>query len=68
MLIDVGVCVLQDLDKDDYIPEPFREAPPDLVTSLQKKERDERARRDKLKQTKLQALGFEGENSGEILT
>ncbi|KAI9747651.1 MAG: SM-like, degradation of cytoplasmic mRNAs and positively regulates transcription initiation [Lichina confinis] len=56
-----------DLDKDDYIPEPYREAPVELVKSLQRKEQGERARKDKSRHGKLQALGFEGDNAGEAL-
>lgn len=56
-----------DLDKDDYIPEPYREAPVELVKSLYRKEQGERARQDKGRHGKLQALGFEGDNAGEAL-
>ncbi|KAI9832343.1 MAG: hypothetical protein M1826_002029 [Phylliscum demangeonii] len=55
-----------DLDKDDYIPEPYREAPADEVVRIQKREQAERGRRDKLRQSKLQALGFDVEGSGEV--
>ncbi|KAI9760242.1 MAG: hypothetical protein M4579_001755 [Chaenotheca gracillima] len=56
-----------DLDKDDYIPEPFRQTSPEHVFSLQKKEQEERKRTNKSRNERLQALGFEGENMGEVL-
>ncbi|KAI9792406.1 MAG: SM-like, degradation of cytoplasmic mRNAs and positively regulates transcription initiation [Peltula sp. TS41687] len=46
-----------DLDKDDYIPEPYREASVEQVTALQKKEQNERTRKDKLRLSRLKALG-----------
>ncbi|KAL8949669.1 MAG: hypothetical protein Q9222_004249 [Ikaeria aurantiellina] len=57
----------QDLDKDDYIPEPFRKATPEEVHALTKRKNQETKRSDKTRQAKLQALGFEAEHSGEIL-
>ncbi|KAI9844573.1 MAG: SM-like, degradation of cytoplasmic mRNAs and positively regulates transcription initiation [Sclerophora amabilis] len=56
-----------DLDKDDYIPEPFQQASAEQVFMLQKKEQDERKRVTKRRNDRLQALGFEGENAGEVL-
>lgn len=57
----------QDLDKDDYIPEPFEPAPIEKVFALQKQEQDDRKKRDKRRRAKLQTHGFEGEQSGEAL-
>ena len=57
----------QDLDKDDYIPEPYRKASPEEVHQLHLKEMQESKRSDKTKQSKLKELGFEVEHNGEIL-
>ena len=57
----------QDLDKDDTIPEPFQQAPAEQVFALQKQEIEERKKRDKRRQAKLQAYGFEGEHGGETI-
>ncbi|MCJ1301236.1 SM-like, degradation of cytoplasmic mRNAs and positively regulates transcription initiation [Hypocenomyce scalaris] len=56
-----------DLDKDDYIPEPYRKASAEEVHALSVKESQDRKRLDKVKQAKLQELGFEVEHTGEIL-
>ncbi|KAI9822795.1 MAG: SM-like, degradation of cytoplasmic mRNAs and positively regulates transcription initiation [Thelocarpon impressellum] len=56
-----------DLDKDDDIPEPFERASPERVYALQKEEQARQRRRDKTRQSRLQALGFDMENSGEVL-
>ncbi|KAM5470353.1 hypothetical protein MferCBS49748_002526 [Microsporum ferrugineum] len=56
-----------DLDKDDDIPEPYQLAPASEVLELRKKAEDQRKRKDKKRNTHLQALGFEPEHSGEIL-
>jgi U6 snRNA-associated Sm-like protein LSm1 len=57
----------QDLDKDDYVPEPYQEAPVELVLSIQKKEQEEKAKKDKRRLEKLHDLGFDGEHAGEVL-
>ena len=57
----------QDLDKDDYIPEPYRKASPEEVHALTVERNKNTRRSDKIRQAKLQALGFEAEHSGEIL-
>ncbi|CAF9926995.1 MAG: SM-like, degradation of cytoplasmic mRNAs and positively regulates transcription initiation [Heterodermia speciosa] len=56
-----------DLDKDDYIPEPYRKASPEEVHQLHLKEMQESKRSDKTRQSKLKELGFEVEHNGEIL-
>ncbi|KZF20025.1 Sm-like ribonucleo protein [Xylona heveae TC161] len=56
-----------DLDKDDYIPEPFQEAPVAQVFALQKKEQEKRQKSHKFRKAKLAELGFEGEHAGEVL-
>ncbi|KAL2351897.1 putative small nuclear ribonucleoprotein [Cryomyces antarcticus] len=56
-----------DLDKDDYIPEPYREAPVEQVFSLQRKESAERKKKDKVRQGKLAKMGFEVEQFGEAI-
>lgn len=61
------IRLLQDLDREDVIPETVTKAPFEEVFELKKKEDSERKRGDKKRQTELQALGFEPEHSGEIL-
>jgi hypothetical protein len=57
----------QDLDKDDYIPEPFQRVSPEEIFVLQKSEEAEKKKQYKRTQSKLRSLGFEGENAGESL-
>lgn len=56
-----------DLDKDDYIPEPYRKVSPEEVHALTIKVNHEKKQTDKAREKKLQKLGFEVEHSGEIL-
>ncbi|KAL9031377.1 MAG: hypothetical protein Q9196_000594 [Gyalolechia fulgens] len=56
-----------DLDKDDYIPEPFRKVSAEEVHALTVKKNQAMKRSDKIRQAKLQELGFEAEHSGEVL-
>ena len=56
-----------DLDKDDYVPEPFEMAPVEKVFALKKAEDLERKRVEKSKHQKLAAFGFEGEHQGEVI-
>ncbi|MCJ1250639.1 SM-like, degradation of cytoplasmic mRNAs and positively regulates transcription initiation [Trapelia coarctata] len=56
-----------DLDKDDYIPEPYKKAAPEEVHSLSIQQAAERKRLEKVKQLKLGELGFEVEHTGEVL-
>ncbi|MCJ1227199.1 SM-like, degradation of cytoplasmic mRNAs and positively regulates transcription initiation [Toensbergia leucococca] len=56
-----------DLDKDDYIPEPYQKASAEEVHALSIQEAQGRKQSDKTKQRKLQELGFEVEHTGEIL-
>ncbi|KAL8867877.1 MAG: hypothetical protein Q9174_005374 [Haloplaca sp. 1 TL-2023] len=65
-LLFIGFA-MQDLDKDDFIPEPFRKASPEEVHALTVKKNHANKRGDKLRQARLQALGFEAEHSGEVL-
>ena len=58
---------LQDLDKDDYIPEPYRKVSPEEVHALTVKMNIEKKETDKVRAKKLQKLGFEVEHNGEIL-
>ena len=58
---------LQDLDKDDYIPPPYRLAPAAEVHRLILQQAAERKDREKRRQKKLGEHGFEMEHSGEIL-
>ena len=66
-LHDSQVTMRQDLDKDDYIPEPYQEASIETVHAMQKKEREERRTKEKGKRERLLAMGFEAEHSGEII-
>ncbi|KAL2046852.1 hypothetical protein N7G274_000870 [Stereocaulon virgatum] len=56
-----------DLDKDDYIPERFRQVSAEEAHALTVKEAKDRKQVDKTKAKKLQSLGFEVEHTGEIL-
>lgn len=56
-----------DLDKDDYIPEPFELAPVEKVFALKKTEDQERKKVDKKRHEKLATYGFEGEHAGEAI-
>jgi len=56
-----------DLDKDDYIPEPYRKASAEEVHALSVKEAQDRKKSDKIRHTKLQELGFDVEHNGEVL-
>ena len=58
---------LQDLDKDDYIPEPYRQVSEMRAYQLQKAEKEERKLTEKANAKKLQRLGFEVEHAGETL-
>jgi len=56
-----------DLDKDDYIPDAFRQATPEEVHQLTKQQIATRKKVEKLRIKKLGALGFEVEHAGEVL-
>jgi U6 snRNA-associated Sm-like protein LSm1 len=56
-----------DLDKDDYVPEPYELAPVERVFALKKAEDQERSKTEKKKHKKLAAFGFEGEHAGEAI-
>ncbi|KAI1912024.1 hypothetical protein LOZ53_002305 [Ophidiomyces ophidiicola] len=56
-----------DLDREDNIPEPYRQVEFSEVVELKKKEDAERKQQDKRHSGKLQSLGFEAEHSGEVL-
>jgi len=56
-----------DLDKDDYIPEPFRKASAEEVHSLSVARKAERKKGEKAKEKRLGELGFEVEHTGEVL-
>ena len=58
---------IQDLDKDDYIPEPFRKVSAEEAHAMQIKQTQDRKQTDKVRAKKLQELGFEVEHAGEIL-
>ena len=56
-----------DLDKDDDPPPGYDLADFELVQSLAKQRKAEDKAREKSKVKKLSTIGFEGENSGEVL-
>lgn len=58
---------MQDLDREDDIPEPWREGELAMVIELQKREKEASKRIDAIKFRKLKELGFDGENAGEVL-
>jgi len=59
--------IVQDLDKDDYVPKPFQQAPVEKVFALKKEEDAVRKKADKTKQKKLASIGFEAEHQGEAI-
>ncbi|KAK3116905.1 hypothetical protein LTR53_002275 [Teratosphaeriaceae sp. CCFEE 6253] len=56
-----------DLDKDDYVPEPYKLAPVEKVFALKKAQDAEQKVADKKKNKRLAAEGFEGEHAGEAI-
>lgn len=56
-----------DLDKDDYIPPPYQQAPVEKVFALKKAEDQEKSKSEKQRHKKLAAFGFEGEHAGEAI-
>lgn len=58
---------IQDLDRDDYVPKPFEQAPVEKVFALKKAEDAKKKKSEKSKQRKLAAFGFEGEHHGEAI-
>ena len=57
----------QDLDKDDYVPEPYRLVDPLVLYGMNVEERKEKEKTSAKRAKKLQNLGFEAEHAGEIL-
>jgi len=58
---------LQDLDKDDMVPEPYRQSTVEEVFELHKQELAERKLQEQSKTKTMAALGFEGDTAGEVL-
>ncbi|KAF2460349.1 hypothetical protein BDY21DRAFT_384011 [Lineolata rhizophorae] len=56
-----------DLDKDDYVPEPYRHASSEEVFAIRKEETEARKKKDSKRQRKLKAMGFDAEHSGEAI-
>ncbi|CAL3972543.1 unnamed protein product [Diplocarpon coronariae] len=54
-----------DLDKDDDPPPGYEKAEVELVHRLSKERKAKEASREKFRTSKLRALGFEGETTGE---
>lgn len=67
MYADIFCPFAQDLDKDDYVPEPYKLAPVEEVHALQKQEKERQKGLDAVRQRKLRGLGFEYEHSGEAI-
>jgi U6 snRNA-associated Sm-like protein LSm1 len=55
------------LDRDDYVPPTFQQAPVDQVFELHKQEQAQKKKQEKIRHKKLAAYGFEGEHSGEAI-
>ena len=64
---NLASLALKDLDKDDYIPPPFKQASPGEVHQLNVKATAERKLKEKTRGKKLGAEGFEMEHGGEIV-
>jgi U6 snRNA-associated Sm-like protein LSm1 len=62
MLIDE-----QDLDQEDHVPEPFKEAPVEKVRELMRIEAEKKKKRDSRKAKLLHGRGFEGDMVGESI-
>ncbi|GAB7352829.1 hypothetical protein MBLNU459_g3440t1 [Dothideomycetes sp. NU459] len=56
-----------DLDKDDYMPEPYEIAPLEQVFELHKQEQMQKKKQEKARHKTLATYGFEGENAGEAI-
>ncbi|KAG8627186.1 hypothetical protein KVT40_004669 [Elsinoe batatas] len=57
-----------DLDKDDYVPEPYEKGHVDEVFAVYRQELDEKRAKDKAKLKKMKAMGFvDGETGGDAL-
>ncbi|KAG8531105.1 uncharacterized protein KY384_004462 [Bacidia gigantensis] len=56
-----------DLDKDDHVPESYRQVSEDEAKESQKQEQEDGKREEKSKARKLARLGFEAEHAGEML-
>jgi len=59
-------CV-QDLDKDDYIPEPFEKGTPAEVFELVTEEKEKTRQLEDRRLKRLRDMGFEVEHSGEAI-
>jgi U6 snRNA-associated Sm-like protein LSm1 len=57
----------QDLDQEDDVPEPFREAPLEKVRELMRAETEKKKKRDAVKAKLLRGRGFEGDLDGESI-
>jgi len=55
---------LKDLDQEDYVPEPFREAPVEKVREMMRVEAERKKKRDAVKAKLLRGYGFEGDLAG----
>lgn len=64
-LTDDATSTIQDLDKDEEMPEPYRLAPVQEVFELHKQEQARKKKLEKVRSRKLAAFGFEGEIIGE---
>jgi len=60
-------CVNQDLDLEDNVPEPYKEAPEKEVLALQKEESEKKKKKDKRRAKLLHSHGFEGDLIGDAI-
>lgn len=59
---------MQDLDKDEHVPEPYTKGDVDEVYTLYKQESEARKKKDKAKLKAMTGLGFvDGETGAEGL-
>jgi len=57
----------QDLDKDDYIPEPYERGTPAEVFELVAEEKEKTKQLEDQRLKRLRDMGFEVEHSGEAI-
>lgn len=58
---------MQDLDKDDYIPEPYEKGTPAEVFEMLTEEKEQTRRLEGRRLKRLKDMGFEVEHSGEAI-
>jgi len=56
---------MQDLDREEHVPEPYKPGPVEEVFELHKQEQTVKKQQEKQKTKRLQALGFLGDSLGD---